>query len=641
MKIWRFVTVVLTMSALAACGGGGSGPSVPGTSLTPSSTAAGSGTSQNNPMLVPLGAPNVMAGVVGTGYYKFTTGAAATYDVSLTNASADFSWTVSTDPYSFDWVTDCDGYQSTNLDRICATSNLNASTTYYLRVHNWSGNSPANYAITINKGIGEGSVKDPVPLVIGATHSGGIKTNGYSYYTFTTAVDGSYTVALSDTAATVLWDLYNVSTFSSPMTGYSCNSNYTSGPVTCAASNIPAGTYYLRLFGPGQGSTYSISVNSQGGGSYVNAPMQLSPDAIQHANIDPNGYGYFYFVPPQGGTFKINIANSTVNTWWALYPDSSYTTPTMTCNNNPIPGGESCMTGSLDKTPAAYFIKVFTDSTVSGAYDISVTGDGCSEGSIKNPIELFPGTTHSSKVAYDTYGKPYPSYYKLTTGAAATPYMVTLANVASGADLYWNAYTNAGFTALAGGCNFNDQAYNGDKLCSSTDYNGPVTLAANSTYYFTIGNSGQVPSAFSMTPIPFGVSLGCSSGGSCYDFEGATMPADFTLTGQAWAPDSTQVGSGTKSIKSGAPKGASHISCFQFSATDAKWIAFSAYLPTADFFDKILVYDGATNIMSLIGNTQWQRVYFTPTSGGAHTYKWCYDAGAAGYAWIDDIEIVK
>jgi len=568
-----------------------------------------------------------MTGVVGPGYYKFTTGAAGNYDISLTNATATVSWSVYTDPNGFNDVADC--------------ANLNANTTYYLWVHNWNFNVPVNYTITVMKGIGEGSVKDPVPLVIDATHSGGIKTNGYSYYTFTTAVAGSYTVAVSDTAATVIWDLYNVSTFSSPMTGYSCNSNYTAGPISCAASDIPAGTYYLRLYGA-PGGTYSISVNSLGGGSYVNAPMQLSPDAIQHANIDPNGYGYFYFVPPQGGTFKINIANSTVNTGWALYPDSTYTTPTMTCNNNPSAGSESCMTGSLDKTPAAYFIKVFTDSTVSGAYDISVTGDGCSEGSIKNPIELFPGTTHSGKVAYDTYGQAYPSYYKLTTGAAATPYMVALANVASGASPYWSVYSDANFTTSTGGCNFNDHTYNGDKLCSSTDYNGPVTLAANSTYYFTIGNAGQVPSAFSMTPMPFGVSIGCSSGGSCYDFETATMPADFTLTGQLWAPDSTQVGSGTKSIKSGAPKGANHTSCFQFSATDAKWIAFSAYLPTASFFDDIHVYDGATNIMNLIGNQQWQRVYFTPASGGAHTYRWCYDAGTlSGYAWIDDIEIVK
>src|SRR6266581_3170861 len=286
MKIWRVITVVLAMSAMAACGGGGGGssPAVSGgTPSTPSSPATLSLTGNvNNPILITVGVPKVMTGVVGPGYYKFTTGAAGNYDISLTNATATVSWSVYTDPNGFNDVADC--------------ANLNANTTYYLWVHNWNFNVPVNYTITVMKGIGEGSVKDPVPLVIDATHSGGIKTNGYSYYTFTTAVAGSYTVAVSDTAATVIWDLYNVSTFSSQMTGYSCNSNYTAGPISCAASDIPAGTYYLRLYGA-PGGTYSISVNSLGGGSYVNAPMQLSPDAIQHANIDPNGYGYFYFVP--------------------------------------------------------------------------------------------------------------------------------------------------------------------------------------------------------------------------------------------------------------------------------------------------------------------------------------------------------
>ena len=54
----------------------------------------------------------------------------------------------------------------------------------------------------------EGTPSNPVTLTVGVTHSGSVGSDGTSFYRFTTTVEGSYTIALTDTRSDLSWDLY-------------------------------------------------------------------------------------------------------------------------------------------------------------------------------------------------------------------------------------------------------------------------------------------------------------------------------------------------------------------------------------------------------------------------------------------------
>ena len=54
----------------------------------------------------------------------------------------------------------------------------------------------------------EGTPANPVTLTVGVTHSGTVGSYGTSFYRFTTTIEGSYTIALTEMRSDLSWDLY-------------------------------------------------------------------------------------------------------------------------------------------------------------------------------------------------------------------------------------------------------------------------------------------------------------------------------------------------------------------------------------------------------------------------------------------------
>ena len=55
----------------------------------------------------------------------------------------------------------------------------------------------------------QGTPSSPVTLTVGQNHSGSVAAYGTSFYRFSTTVDGVYTIALTNTASDLSWDLLN------------------------------------------------------------------------------------------------------------------------------------------------------------------------------------------------------------------------------------------------------------------------------------------------------------------------------------------------------------------------------------------------------------------------------------------------
>ena len=56
----------------------------------------------------------------------------------------------------------------------------------------------------------EGSPSIPVILTVGQVHNGTVAPFGTSFYQFTTTVEASYRIALTNTASDLSWELYDI-----------------------------------------------------------------------------------------------------------------------------------------------------------------------------------------------------------------------------------------------------------------------------------------------------------------------------------------------------------------------------------------------------------------------------------------------
>lgn len=130
-----------------------------------------------------------------------------------------------------------------------------------------------------------------------------------------------------------------------------------------------------------------------------------------------------------------------------------------------------------------------------------------------------------------------------------------------------------------------------------------------------------------------------------YDFEAATLPADWSTSGDAdWSLSSSVSRTGAQSIKSG-DIGSNQTSVLTLSKTIAAdaWIGFYVKVSSERAGDYIMfAVDGVTRL-KLSGSTGWRFLAF-PVSAGAHTLTWTYDkdaysTGGDDCIWLDDVAI--
>ena len=413
----RWVFVILSLSLIVSCGGAAVVQHCPEEMVmeepaaveavgggTTSIVSEGTSSVPKDLGIAPFTYTDGTVSYAGNSYYQFKTGQAGSYIIKLTNATVNMVWDLYPQKSDFDdWfatsIASGSDLWTSITDLIDTAPNLDGNTTYYLEVENGitSGNG-GTYTITVLNGSSEGSTNTPTALIAdGLAHSGGVDKYGYSYYSFTSA-GGSYVISISGLSVPeniLSWRLYSDAAFSSQVTGVTCNDSYSSGipgTISCAAPNLSAGTYYLQVYNYGsQDTSYNITLAADSSGSYINVPMQLAIETTYDQSISDNGYDYYYFVVPMGGSgsYKIDLSSTNADMKWELYSDSAFSTSLRQCNTTSSAGLESCMTiNNLDH--GTYYIKVDTINTPPGPgsypYTIKVTTQGCSEGSKNEPV---------------------------------------------------------------------------------------------------------------------------------------------------------------------------------------------------------------------------------------------------------------
>ena len=250
-------------------------------------------------------------------------------------------------------------------DLIGNAPNLDADTTYYLKVTDWDS-SGGTYTISVTRGSSDGSMTMPTSLTSdGSSYAGGIDKNGYSYYSFTTT-GGSYVISLSGfevPANVVSWTLYSDPAFPVMTPRDTCNNDYyygTKGETSCAAPNLAAGTYYLKVYNYGSEATsYSIAVTPDTGGYAGGAPVSLALDTHATGTILDNQIRYYSFTAQTPGTYTITFTTTLVDGGWSVYSDSGYSTLVKQCDTTSSAGTEQCSTSNI--ASGTYYIKALNN----------------------------------------------------------------------------------------------------------------------------------------------------------------------------------------------------------------------------------------------------------------------------------------
>ena len=596
----------------------------------------------------------------GSSYYRFMPNTSRAHTVSLNNlrsyyglgpgikiyASSDFATSI---------LTDC---SSLVYSLSCTANELQAGAWYYAEISNKG--SDGLYDVTITEGVSEGSVANPIQLTYGTERLCAIDGAASSYYTFTPANTGSTIITAGNTG------YFGATVYTNPdFTGALGYCSFNTSPA-CTVSNVNQGQkYYLRVsnsYNPDLSFTLKLMGGSTEGSK--TQPAQLAVSSSAHtASIDARGTAYYRFTSTLSGTYAVTVKSGlTLN--WQMYSDPAYsqTVYFLHCISDST-GARVCRTQLNLDNNRDYYLMVQNNTNTAGTYDISVfTGAGDSEGSIKNPVVLIEGAPYSGgRIAYDGY-----SYYAFTP-TTSSPYIIGLVNVKKGdiwGPLSWDLYSDPAFdysTALST-CYYTTWA--GDNICGTNGTDRPaVSLQAGKTYYLQVRNwDFSSDNTYTVTVLPFNTALGCNSGGAtCETFESGLPNFNWTpsFSEAPWTVNSTTSGTGTRSLKAGSvppphkksPQ-PSYVSCFEFTAADVKWIAFSLMKvvdPTgSDYFniyvDGTMYNTGGWGMWDAYNapSTPWTRYLLRPVYAGTHTYSWCYSGRSPGTThglWVDDVEL--
>lgn len=628
----------------------------------------------------------------GKSYYKFKTTKTGPFTASFANWQIAGAGTISigTKIFNADFapanqLVSCGAGQF--LINYCTANALDADTYYYVEMSQNAAHD-VQLNVSVSEGVSQGSAANPVPLTLGTVQNGAVDGYGDSYYSFTTTAAGSY--LFTKTGDLVEVYIYSDSSYSAQVAsyGYSFTVN---GKVYTISGLEPGKQYFMKVHGSySTDAVYTILVQSGVTEGSVNAPLQLNAGVAHNASIDANGTAYYYFTPTMSGTVEINLS-STLDAEWVLTSDSQFTqalyvlgTYTSSCRTTDLSNG-NCTTSHLD-FPANYYLKVTNKSTSTGSYAITYTEGTGSEGSLNNPVTLTMGVPYTGRAAAGVSNSisvtSVGSYYKFRP-ATSDQLLIMVKNFASGGsgDVTWDLYPAAVApnpqysSSLIIGCYAwaSGSIYSNDMVCTTANYQPAITITANNDYYLKVSNNKAVKNTYTILIVPYSSLLGCNAGGTCLNFD--TMPTtivtdpSFSFTNPstdwngnildyngrqvlAWLSGTNTPGGGGSSIQSekrlptGSDKFPSWTSCFQFTATNMKWLSFSVNTQASSTFDSLVFYvdNNAPSYQSRWeGNTPWRRVLFSETTAGLHTYKWCYSKGNtadnASVAWIDDIEL--
>ncbi len=206
--------------------------------------------SSSNPFPIVVGTTHTgKIGATDTSYYGFTVLTSGTYNVACANVSPSGT--------DLDFAVYVAGSSTSSLAADSSAGNSGISSAYLpigsyrLEISNGTGSQAAIYDLTVTLleagPPNEGSVASPVALSVGSVHAG--KVGSYSggtdnsYYCFSVATAGNYTITCSNTVPSgsdMDFYLYSNSGFTTLIT-----SSYSNFGIPSRSYTV--GTYYLRV----------------------------------------------------------------------------------------------------------------------------------------------------------------------------------------------------------------------------------------------------------------------------------------------------------------------------------------------------------------------------------------------------------
>jgi predicted secreted protein len=466
----RLIALFFALSVITACGGGSSSPPPVGPPDIPNLTG-GEGSS-TSPISVVLNTPrSSTVGSFDDSYYTFTTTAAGTYVISLTNPTTDVSWDLYSNADFTGYVESCDNYWSTAAEQCTAT--LQAGRAYYLRVSEFSL-STGTFTLAISLITSEGSTTSPIDLTVGTSHAGTVGLSGISYYRFQPVNSVAHTIAISNSVPNysgLTFKVYSTDfTSSSPVLLKTCGSSYN---PSCTVNGLSAGLYYYVEV---DGNTYSavrydITVTEGLSEGSLSAPLELIVGAPAHVGaVDATSTSFYKFTTTAtAGEYILTLSGSTAPYIYA-YSGSDFSTGSIgSCSPS-----QPCKLFGLDAM-RTYYVKITNSTSSAVTYQISVA-QGVTEGSANDPVALtVDAAAHNAVI--DASGA---SYYFFQTTTVSGSYTVSLTNTQR--NLGWTLYNDAAFTYSIGSCNKVTTTGAGDEVCPTTN------LDSSRTYYLKVIN---------------------------------------------------------------------------------------------------------------------------------------------------------
>ena len=349
----------------------------------------------------------------GSSYYTFTPTNTGDSIITLTTTSA-LTVNVYSDPaFSSGQMQWC----PSTAGAVCTVSNVNQGVPYYLLVTNYATSS-ATYTVNVSAGSNEGSISQPIALTLSQTHSATIDGNTTSYYKFTTAESGSYTITMNTTLASTYWSLYLDQNYTQSITSsYLNSSNSTVGTNQCTGTcttfyymsggkayyNLDANTtYYLTVKNDSTVSgTFTLSGATGAGNSEgsVKDPVVITEGTAWSGRIGFDSNSYYAFTPSQSANYLIRVTNiaDTTGTWgpWVyLYADAGFATSLGSCysyNFKTSTGDMICSINNFTSPNVAsltagttYYIRIENSDDMTNTYSLTVSpyapSFGCNSG---------------------------------------------------------------------------------------------------------------------------------------------------------------------------------------------------------------------------------------------------------------------
>ncbi len=270
-SIWtKWMVLIFTAALLASCGGGGGGslpaPGDEGSAANPVNLGTATST---------LTHPGSI-GADGMSYYKFTTGSAGVYTISLTSTASDLGWTLyNSAGTAIGW---CDDFVAPGpANESCITPTLSASALYYVYVKEWD-----SVAGTFTLTVAPPSATPP------AAPTGVSTTAGY----------GSVAVSWNTATGATSYNLY-----------------WTTGTSWNVISGITANSFVHSNLTGGTAYTYYVTAVNASGESAASSQVPATPTAlgtpVHRATFD-------------GGTLQgWSTSGTTTSTWGVLSASSN------------------------------------------------------------------------------------------------------------------------------------------------------------------------------------------------------------------------------------------------------------------------------------------------------------------------------